>query len=317
MIHGRWKTRIARQSRTSSSRGWHSMIVAGRGRSRRHPRQLLRVAGFVGCSIRQATRPTTGHTCTWVCRNGSYATPITLDKEGRDGRKLPYDQPCSIGQHQQSLSLARAASSTRSRSTNFRRAIQGQLTRRRSTQHTAHRRDRAGRGEARPVVGGGSSVRTKPVPQFTRSDGSSRTHAVAHERLSHVAPSGVSELELLGVFHQSPCPLAALELTYPVPRPLRHPAGPSWSSRIPGRRMPPPVPRRNALPDRCSLPHGGSASARGLQVHGSLNRPQAIIAASVQFAAPLRLLPAGATVAGRDSHPLGHSAFPRRTLRPG
>ena len=29
--------------------------------------------------------------------------------------------------------------------------------------------------------------------------------------------------------------------------------------------------------------------------------------------APLRLLPAGATVAGRDSHPLGHSAFPRRT----
>ena len=30
--------------------------------------------------------------------------------------------------------------------------------------------------------------------------------------------------------------------------------------------------------------------------------------------APLRLLPAGATVAGRDSHPLGYSAFPRRTL---
>ena len=28
--------------------------------------------------------------------------------------------------------------------------------------------------------------------------------------------------------------------------------------------------------------------------------------------APLRLLPAGATVAGRDSHPLGYSAFPRR-----
>ena len=31
--------------------------------------------------------------------------------------------------------------------------------------------------------------------------------------------------------------------------------------------------------------------------------------------APLRLLPAGATVAGRDSHPLGHSAFPRRTIK--
>ena len=29
--------------------------------------------------------------------------------------------------------------------------------------------------------------------------------------------------------------------------------------------------------------------------------------------APLRLLPAGATVAGRGSHPLRHSAFPRRT----
>ena len=28
---------------------------------------------------------------------------------------------------------------------------------------------------------------------------------------------------------------------------------------------------------------------------------------------PLQLLPAGATVAGRDLHPLGHSAFPRRT----
>ena len=32
---------------------------------------------------------------------------------------------------------------------------------------------------------------------------------------------------------------------------------------------------------------------------------------------PLRLLPAGATVAGRGSHPLGHSAFPRRTLNHG
>ena len=29
---------------------------------------------------------------------------------------------------------------------------------------------------------------------------------------------------------------------------------------------------------------------------------------------PLRLLPAGATVAGRDSHPLGSGAFPRRTV---
>ena len=32
---------------------------------------------------------------------------------------------------------------------------------------------------------------------------------------------------------------------------------------------------------------------------------------------PLRLLPAGATVAGRGSHPLGHSAFPRRTKNQG
>ena len=30
---------------------------------------------------------------------------------------------------------------------------------------------------------------------------------------------------------------------------------------------------------------------------------------------PLRLLPAGAKVAGRDLRPLGNSAFPRRTLR--
>ena len=32
---------------------------------------------------------------------------------------------------------------------------------------------------------------------------------------------------------------------------------------------------------------------------------------------PLRLLPAGATVAGRDSHPLRNGAFPRRTAKPG
>ena len=30
---------------------------------------------------------------------------------------------------------------------------------------------------------------------------------------------------------------------------------------------------------------------------------------------PLRLLPAGATVAGRDSHPQGNGAFPRRTIK--
>ena len=30
---------------------------------------------------------------------------------------------------------------------------------------------------------------------------------------------------------------------------------------------------------------------------------------------PLRLLPAGATVAGRDSHPLWNGAFSRRTLK--
>ena len=32
-----------------------------------------------------------------------------------------------------------------------------------------------------------------------------------------------------------------------------------------------------------------------------------------EFHNPLRLLPAGATVAGRDSHPLGNGAFSRRT----
>ena len=138
--------------------------------------------------------------------------------------------------------------------------------------------------------------------------------------------------------------------------PLRHPAGPSWSSRIPGWRVratdgasrvaavslfthaaastpAEPVGARVArFPTAVSLPriNGGSASAlpvsrpaqRSLRVAACVlaDSPTGDPSSSECFSAfrylpaPLRLLPAGATVAGRDSHPLGHSAFPRRTL---
>ena len=58
---------------------------------------------------------------------------------------------------------------------------------------------------------------------------------------------------------------------------------------------------------RCS-PHGRRA-ARGGLVTSECFRPCRYLHH------PLRLLPAGATVAGRDSHPLGDGAFPRRTNR--
>ena len=84
------------------------------------------------------------------------------------------------------------------------------------------------------------------------------------------------------------------------------------------------------FPTSISLPrfHGGSASA--LRVSGparrslvlrpawSLNRPWRPVASECfrrcrYLHHPLRLLPAGTTVAGRDSHPLKNGAFPRRT----
>ena len=85
------------------------------------------------------------------------------------------------------------------------------------------------------------------------------------------------------------------------------------------------------FPTAVSLPriNGGSASAlpvsrpaqRSLRVAACVlaESPSGDPSSSECFSAirylpaPLRLLPAGATVAGRDSHPLGHSAFPRRT----
>ena len=79
-----------------------------------------------------------------------------------------------------------------------------------------------------------------------------------------------------------------------------------------------------------SLPRysGGSASASpvsrpaqrslALRPAWSLNRPWRPVAPecfsrSRYLLQPLRLLPAGATLAGRDSHPQGDDAFPRRT----
>jgi hypothetical protein len=95
------------------------------------------------------------------------------------------------------------------------------------------------------------------------------------------------------------------------------------------------VPASLASPSVFGLPHfsGGSAPAlpvsrpaqRSLRVAACVlaESPTGDPSSSECFSAirylpaPLRLLPAGATVAGRDSHPLGHSAFPRRTLNLG
>ena len=118
----------------------------------------------------------------------------------------------------------------------------------------------------------------------------------------------------------------------------RHRRGFPCCCCLPLARMPPPIPRRNrsvpaslAFPTAVSLPriNGGSASAlpvsrpaqRSLRVAACVlaESPTGDPSSSECFSAvrylpaPLRLLPAGATVAGRDSHPLGHSAFPRRT----
>ena len=85
---------------------------------------------------------------------------------------------------------------------------------------------------------------------------------------------------------------------------------------LPGRWQPAPL-------------FGGSASALpvsrparrslALRPSWSLSRPTRPVAPecfsrSRYLLQPLRLLPAGATVAGRGSHPLGKGAFPRRTL---
>ena len=157
-----------------------------------------------------------------------------------------------------------------------------------------------------------------------------------------------------------PLPSAGITQLLRYYEPLRHPAGPSWSSRIPGwrahatdgasrvaavsllhacrRQYPGGTGRcpRHSLPDRCQpfpvitagrLPH---YPFRGLlSVHFAVaacvlaESPTGDPSSSECFSpircllAPLRLLPAGATVAGRDSHPLGHSAFPRRMVNLG
>ena len=86
------------------------------------------------------------------------------------------------------------------------------------------------------------------------------------------------------------------------------------------------------FPTGGSLPRlrGGSASAvhvsrpaqrsLALRPAGSLSRPRRPVTSkcfsrSRYLLHPLRLLPAGATGAGRDSHPLKDGAFSRRTLR--
>ena len=87
---------------------------------------------------------------------------------------------------------------------------------------------------------------------------------------------------------------------------------------------------RRSLPGRCqpSPLFGGSAPALpvsrparrslALRPTWSLSRPGRPVAPecfsrSRYLLQPLRLLPAGATVAGRGSHPLGDGTFPRRT----
>ena len=152
-----------------------------------------------------------------------------------------------------------------------------------------------------------------------------------------------------------PLPSAGVTRLLRYYEPLRHPAGPSWSSRIPGWRVratdgasrvaavslfthaaaSTPAEPVGALvarfPTAVSLPRiiGGSASALPVSrpAQRSLTLRPGVLAESPSgdpsssecfsairyLPAPLRLLPAGATVAGRDSHPLGHSAFPRRT----
>ena len=91
---------------------------------------------------------------------------------------------------------------------------------------------------------------------------------------------------------------------------------------------------RRSLPGRCqpSPLFGGSAPALpvsrparrslALRPTWSLSRPRRPVAPecfsrSRYLLQPLRLLPAGATVAGRGSHPLGDGTFPRRTNKAG
>ena len=91
---------------------------------------------------------------------------------------------------------------------------------------------------------------------------------------------------------------------------------------------------RRSLPGRCqpSPLFGGSAPALpvsrparrslALRPTWSLSRPGRPVAPecfsrSRYLLQPLRLLPAGATVAGRGSHPLGDGTFPRRTNKAG
>ena len=117
----------------------------------------------------------------------------------------------------------------------------------------------------------------------------------------------------------------------------RHRQGFPCCHHPPLPRVPPSLPRRSQpvrvarFPAGGSLPRysGGSASAMpvsrparrslcALRPTWSLSRPRRPVPSrcfsrSRYLLQPLRLLPAGATVAGRGSHPLGDGAFPRRT----
>ena len=110
------------------------------------------------------------------------------------------------------------------------------------------------------------------------------------------------------------------------PSPLLHacrrhyPGGAGRCSRrsLPGRWQPSPDSRRVGF--RMSCFEACSAFHCALRPACSLNRPRRPFSSecfrrSRYLPHPLRLLPAGATVAGRDSHPLRNGAFARRTTK--
>ena len=97
-----------------------------------------------------------------------------------------------------------------------------------------------------------------------------------------------------------------------------YPGGAGRCSRrsLPGRWQPSPDSRRVGF--RMSCFEACSAFHCALRPACSLNRPRRPFSSecfrrSRYLPHPLRLLPAGATVAGRDSHPLRNGAFARRT----
>ena len=85
---------------------------------------------------------------------------------------------------------------------------------------------------------------------------------------------------------------------------------------LPDRWQPSPISRRVGF--RIERFGACSAFTATLRPAWSLSRPWRPVASECfrrcrYLHHPLRLLPAGTTVAGRDSHPLKNGAFPRRT----